>query len=117
MVGSTNSPYGNKNILAVLSDTLFPTQSNMLNYADVTAISENELSEFSLYPNPANDIIYLSPSGNYEIVMTDLSGKLIAHIQEVENSVNISGLSTGIYLLSVTDSHQKNTKIKLVVTR
>jgi hypothetical protein len=117
MVGFTDSPFGNKNVLAVLSDTLFPTQSNMINYVDVTSVLENEITSFTFYPNPASDKIYFSENDLIEIIVTDISGKSFSISTSRQNEMDISILSPGIYFLTVKNGPGKTARIKLVVAR
>lgn len=117
MVGNTNSPYGNNNVLAVMSDSLFPTQLTMVNYIDVTSIIENEISSFTFYPNPASDIIYFSENDLIEIRITDLSGKIYRQESFQENELDISNLINGIYLIQVQNRAGQNARFKLIVAR
>lgn len=117
MVGFTDSPYGNKNVLAVMSDTLFPTQLTMVNYIDVTSVMENEISSFTFYPNPASDKIHFSENDITEIIVTDLSGKSFIRSTILQNEMDISSLSSGIYFLNLKNMAGQTAKIKLVVTR
>lgn len=57
----------------------------------------------SIYPNPANDIIYLDTDNSQvqNVSIYDCTGKLILNKSIDNNFVNISGLEKGIYILNL----------------
>ena len=66
--------------------------------------------EFSIFPNPASDFIYLksnSPLNNYQLQIFNVRGKLMAEYQvlktlsEDRHMVPLIGLKPGIYFISV----------------
>jgi hypothetical protein len=76
-------------------------------------------NDFTMYPNPAKGFINLNVEtliGAGSIVVTDLYGKSVKtqNLSMGSNTVNISNLSKGFYLVSVITSEGKTTK-KLVV--
>jgi hypothetical protein len=70
----------------------------------------------SIYPNPASENIiirYVSTSKNVVVKMYDVTGQLVrstTNIVSGENTVNISALAKGLYLLSVQDGTTTITK-------
>ena len=87
-----------------------------------TAIGMNEKNkdekDFLLYPNPANDRLYISfidPSMvAYYIRITNSVGKTIYMLPrpELSNGLDISALAAGIYFIQLTDDKTKLTTIK-----
>jgi len=83
-------------------------------------------SIFTLYPNPASDVILINFSllsaANTEIVITDLQGKVVKTLVNNTNlsagiyqsEYNISDIKSGLYLLSINSSKGKITR-KLTV--
>lgn len=64
---------------------------------------------FGLYPNPAEDILNLRNSGDIaSLKVTDLSGKVYI-LQDnnhgIERQLDISGLESGVYVISITTIH------------
>ena len=76
-------------------------------------------NEFTMYPNPAKSFVSLQVDklvGSGQIIVTDLYGKQVK-IQALSmgnNSVDVSSLSKGFYLVSVITSEGKTTR-KLIV--
>lgn len=87
------------------------------NFNTLSVEETNELDTLSLYPNPASDIVkIITPEGvnNIEIEIYDNSGKLI-HLQlSEENTIDVSNIASGLYLVTITSDDLKITK-KLIV--
>ncbi len=64
-----------------------------------TDFTSNIASEISLYPNPAKDVIYVKGE-IAQLGIYDLTGGLVASYLVVNNQINISGLSCGIYIVN-----------------
>ncbi len=70
----------------------------------ITDISEHVIS---LYPVPAENVLYLNVGGdkvNYNVILTTISGKKVFDgdfDNEQVNSLNISDLSSGVYMMSI----------------
>lgn len=81
----------------------------------------NEL-QYNVYPNPANDVLFISSSANYgevEVTVSDLLGKDVLSTRLNLNSsqvasVNVSDLDSGIYLIKVNNGVRSMMK-KLIV--
>lgn len=69
-----------------------------------------------IYPNPANEFIHLnftSISKNVSVKMYDATGKMVKnmeHVKSGENTINVSELESGLYLINVTDGTTSITK-------
>jgi hypothetical protein len=75
-------------------------------------ISENTIAGFSYYPNPTNGILNLNSVENIENVsMYNLLGQLVieSRVNATTSQVDISGLSTGTYLMKVTVNGETGT--------
>lgn len=72
---------------------------------DPLGISENNISKLTIYPNPANDALNIVGIGtDAEIEVYSISGQHI--LSANSNSINISKLESGKYLLKVTQDNQ-----------
>ena len=84
------------------------TNSVTTQIIELLGVSDNILNKsLVLYPNPANDILYIKAENNVlpeEVVIYNLQGReLMAFNQNLE-SMDISDLSSGIYLVTVQTS-------------
>jgi len=84
-------------------------------------ISVSKISEFKIYPNPANDFIKienydLDNYSNIDIKIYNILGTLI-YSQKAENNyeINTSNLSDGIYLLQISNNKKIISTNKFVV--
>lgn len=73
---------------------------NVLLWVGVSEIINNELS---VYPNPSNGIINLSMEDEEKanIIVFDLSGKLLSSIIDSNGIIDLSGLPEGMYILEI----------------
>jgi uncharacterized delta-60 repeat protein len=105
------------------------TQNNITAYAmiarfnsGVLGVDDFDISNFGLYPNPANNIVYINLQNTNEnidsIAINDLLGKSVKKLENVgskNTSFDVSDLEKGIYLVVInTENNLKQTK-KLVV--
>lgn len=78
--------------------------SNSVNVTGVS-ISEQEANRFSIYPNPANNFlkIDIEENTNATIEIIDALGRVFiqSEINEKENTINVSQLPSGVYILSL----------------
>lgn len=81
----------------------------------VTVIGLDELltANFTVYPNPANDLLHIDMSPSNEtfekLVITDIAGKVLLQQAEIENNnlitVNTAALMSGIYLIELSSTN------------
>ena len=65
-----------------------------------TGIDEITAAQVKIYPNPASGVLYFSTGTPFEI--TDMQGKVLLKSEKAVKSVNISGLPSGTYLVTLT---------------
>jgi hypothetical protein len=80
----------------------------------------NRNSEFKVYPNPAQNQITIQPvengfGANAIVQIRDASGRLVLSVPLSNQSVDVSGLNSGLYLLQVFGSGESLGSAKLVV--
>jgi hypothetical protein len=79
-----------------------------LDLSGLTGISKlNKPSKVSIYPNPAHDLLFVqncAPDSHVQIF--DLNGKLVTSSHLSNNQINISHLSKGRYIITITDNNQ-----------
>ncbi len=71
-----------------------------------------DLDAFSIYPNPANDVVQIVSSLEInKVEMYNVLGKKVtAYFNQHNNNVDISSLSKGIYVLKITSGQSTITK-------
>ena len=70
---------------------------------------QNQL-DISIYPNPTSDMVYID--GNYsqlKVVVYDILGKQVKN-KPITNSIDISQLEKGVYILQLSDGAKVTTK-------
>jgi hypothetical protein len=81
--------------------------------------NEQESALLKVYPNPAQEQLYLEFLPNARITsiqLYDLQGKLVQSFHQKVNSISVNGLKNGIYFLKVISEHGVSTE-KVVVAK
>lgn len=96
-----------------------PANTIYQNYSGVTTtasgILEQNLELFTIYPNPATDLIYITLANNealdYEVL--DVLGNVIASgkLTDETSSINISELTNGFYFFKAGKDNKQTVKI------
>ena len=79
-----------------LYDTVFVAFPNGI--SGVAALS------FSIYPNPAADLVYIKSNRSANIVsitITDMSGRAVMFTESSSNTINTSSFSDGMYIIRI----------------
>ena len=93
-----------------IDDIVFPGNSVVL---DVETLTERKNSH--VYPNPANNYIIVEGSDIQEVEIFDMMGrKLISHKAENSSTIDVSGLSSGIYLVRTIDADNNISMQKII---
>jgi hypothetical protein len=76
-------------------------------FTSVLGTNDYLTSKFSVYPNPANNVVNFSNDVNAvvsTVAMTDLNGRVVksATVNATEGNISISDLATGIYMMTIT---------------
>ena len=79
------------------------------NFRSKSGIDDNELIQFTIYPNPVSDILYIthSEANNARIEIYTIAGTLVM-VQQIANNetitnIDVSALSTGSYLIQMNN--------------
>ena len=97
-------------------DTPIEIPYTILGDCSEMTVSDLNSNVLSIYPNPANDVLNISLK-NAEIQsvsISNLSGQIVSTTKSA-NSVNISTLPTGVYVVKVLDNKGKTHVSKVVV--
>ena len=73
---------------------------------------ENSLADLKIYPNPANEKLFIKTTEtNYSISISDINGRII-HLSKslATNEIEISSLNSGMYFITIKSSEGNITK-------
>ena len=80
----------------------------------MTGVSENAISVFSIYPNPAKTIFYIDGlTEGQKIEIRDTTGRLVSSLTVTARNVfaiDVSSLARGAYLVKVLDNSLTTTQ-------
>ena len=92
----------------------FPSVNTTLNFVEgLNPLSTEEMtaSNFSVYPNPANDVLNIKMGSALEKVMSaeifDISGRRISESNVANGTVSVKELSVGTYILLINTKDGK----------
>ncbi len=86
------------------------TRQSICSQTTVGIFEINEKAKLSIYPNPTTDFVNVNlaevPAGNYQMIISDITGKVVINNNVVSNAqnlieMNVSELKSGIYIMSV----------------
>ena len=73
-------------------------------------IDINTADNFSIYPNPATDIVNIVSQNDSELAIFNATGKEIKRINTIQNNtIDISDLPNGMYFIVIDGHAQKLT--------
>jgi bilirubin oxidase len=92
------------------------SQTAILNVGS-TGLARNQTIQFDMFPNPANDQLYvkLKQQGDVHITITNLIGQhvLTQDLFEIDNAIDIHSLKSGVYFVTIMQ-HNVSTTVKLI---
>lgn len=81
----------------------------------VLSVDNFDLNSISIFPNPVTDIINIKYDKKIEeIIIFDILGKIVLNPTLTNDKINVSTLSSGLYLLSIQTNGVKVTK-KIII--
>lgn len=69
--------------------------------SDINSVSAE--TDFSVYPNPATDRLFITNATDAEVYIYQLDGRLAQHTKTIVEGIDISNLPAGFYLLKVNN--------------
>ena len=126
-----------KNILQELLDTDKQFSSYSFEYGsaeafkkyltlDAIMLPNNQnvvTNEFSLYPNPATDKLYVNLKDTsteiYYVTIATVEGRIVMMLPQPEwqNGIDISSLASGVYTFQMMDKHTKSITTKKFIKK
>jgi len=124
VVGTIDPQYATYDSFGNMVNEAWPTPFNSCGF-DLDAVgvinqkalgrSDFETANVFLYPNPAQNRVYVQSKNEVNVSIYDVSGRLVASKKSVtSNGIDVSNLSKGIYLIQIT-SEEKTTSVRLVI--
>ncbi|MBN2519503.1 MAG: T9SS type A sorting domain-containing protein, partial [Bacteroidales bacterium] len=82
-----------------------------IKYEDIPyLVSKNEITAYTIYPNPCNDYIKIQNENSVnidKIILTDIFGKLIVSMDGYNgSSIDVSMLNSGVYFLQIKSGNE-----------
>jgi hypothetical protein len=72
-------------------------------FTDVNSINLTN-NAISVYPNPAEDMLYIASNNTTtDVAIIDVVGNLVKEYKNAGQSVNVSDLTTGVYIVRVSN--------------
>ncbi|MBW8359332.1 MAG: T9SS type A sorting domain-containing protein [Weeksellaceae bacterium] len=104
-----------------LSTITWTINKTTLGTSEIAAVQK----AFSVYPVPSNEVIYIKGKQNFskntKVQLTDAAGRLfpVGYTSGEKNTltVNLSGIASGTYLMTVTDGNQYLFSEKIIVQK
>jgi hypothetical protein len=81
-------------------DINFGTVDPLITYCSTTGVYLNEVSNFTIYPNPAKGNVFLGKTNQF-VEVYDVLGQQI--LKEYTNQINLSSYNKGIYIIVIKD--------------
>lgn len=124
VVGSVDDNYGSYDSDGNIINDPFPTafESGGFDLDAVGVINSyvgveaSYTIDFTIYPNPASEQIFINSYENSLVLIMDASGRILKSksLNKGTNRVNISALPTGFYTVQVKSDHKVATKSLIV---
>lgn len=88
-------------------------------YSKSVSVAFNNKNSFSIYPNPARNIVYVNGTDLLEIKIIDHAGRVVVakQLNNISNTaiINIANLTKGLYMVQIKDRKGNAQIEKLVV--
>lgn len=89
-------------------------------YDDVM-VSVNDISETNskklIYPNPTSGVVFINSISPVEVVVYDIFGKKLMELPKaVYNTIDLSNLSNGVYILNISENNQTQIE-KIIISK
>lgn len=84
---------------------------NLQDISEILGLSESQLAQINIYPNPATDVMTVNGAVGAEMRITDSQGKEVMNVTLSSESevVSISHLENGIYFTQFLGEHSQRT--------
>jgi hypothetical protein len=73
-----------------------------LYYSETTGMGEHNGSQIALWPNPASETLSLNAKGLQQVEIFSMDGRQVMHLESGIETIDVSALARGCYLLKAT---------------
>lgn len=84
---------------------------------EINAVEPISFPVVKISPNPSRDFINIDKQGEFDVEISDLTGKIVLESKPGSNKINISNLADGEYVLSIIEKGKVTAVGKFVVVR
>lgn len=89
-----------------------PNQRLVVVEGSTLAVNSFNNGVFAVYPNPTKNIINIQLKDNLSVTLKsasvyDLTGKVVLETSKLNQPINVEGLATGTYIISISDTNNK----------
>ena len=103
-------------VVDVYSEDLINSKRYLVNYTVYTGIDQETLPMVQVFPNPANDILSIYGLKDATVRLFSVNGKeMLSFTRFSGNSIDVSSLPAGIYIMNVTTPEGLLARKKIVV--
>ena len=83
---------------------------------NLSSTSFSQIDGLKMYPNPTKNNLFIETTlnGNINVSIVNMLGKEVINTEVINNTVNLSNLTSGIYIVKITEEGKTSTK-KLIV--
>ncbi len=104
--GLSLSDIDNDGYIDIVASNVDPDTRSLVWYKNLTylGIEDQPLQVLSLYPNPAINVLQINNPNNVvikQVQVYNLLGKEVLQMQDNNNTINVSGLLPGVYLVKL----------------
>lgn len=88
-----------------------------LPFESILGVENNEVTQFSLYPNPTSEMLNVKAGVSIEsIQIYNISGNLLMNepMKDTQGSINVSSLTSGLYIAKVTLNNGTLKQLKFI---
>ena len=101
-------------LMAQTADKVYIDNVTLMEATNVS-VSANRADAVKLYPNPAENNLYIvSKSALKKVEIYNVVGKQVKEYDDVLQSINVSDLKTGVYMIRLTDVKGKTVTSKFI---
>jgi hypothetical protein len=86
-----------------------------IGYGEPTAVPTVKAESYSVYPNPAKDVLNVKGGTNVDITIMNIDGRVVRSVRNVSR-VNVSDLTNGMYSVTVKEGNHVS-KQKILIAR